>query len=63
MSQSIFNIYFIASAIWLTINFFLGITDDERKFVDNDLFMINLFASLINLVYAVYHGTKTPNNK
>lgn len=60
MSQRIFNVYFMLSALWLTVNFFLGITDDERKFVDNDLFMVNLFSSLINMVYAVYYGTKTP---
>ena len=62
MRQTFFNIYFIASAIWFAVMFFAGITDEEQNFVDNTPYLITLLISLINMAFAVYISTLTPDN-
>lgn len=62
MTYKNFNIYFICSCVLFAIMFIIGITDERRNFVDNDVFMLILLSSLLNVAYACYIGTKTPKD-
>lgn len=57
-----YNTYFVVSALWFTFHFIFTILDESKQLVNNDLFMFGMLVSLLNLAFACYLGTQTPDN-
>lgn len=62
MKQSQFNIYFLFSCIWFVSMFLIALTDEQRKFIENDTFLFITLSSMINIIILAFVSTKTPTN-
>lgn len=59
MKNSFYGIYLILSLILFTFMFITGVTDEERNFVDNSVFLFLLLISTLNclgsIILYTYH--------
>lgn len=62
MKQSQFNTYFLFSCVWLVSMFLIALTDEQRKFIENEVFLIMLFSSMLNIIILAFISTKKPIN-
>lgn len=62
MKQSQFNTYFLFSCIWFVSMFLIALTDEQRKFIENEVFLIILFSSMLNIIILAFISTKKPIN-
>lgn len=62
MKQSQFNTYFLFSCVWLVSMLLIALTDEQRKFIENEVFLIVLFSSMLNIIILAFISTKTPTN-
>lgn len=62
MKQQTFNIYFIFSCIWFVSMFLIALTDEQRKFIENETFLFITLSSMINIIILAFVSTKTPTN-
>lgn len=62
MKQSQFNTYFLFSCVWFVSMFLIALTDEQRKFIENEVFLIMLFSSMLNIIILAFISTKTPTN-
>lgn len=62
MKQSQFNTYFLFSCMWLVSMLLIALTDEQRKFIENEVFLIILFSSMLNIIILAFISTKTPTN-
>lgn len=62
MKQSQFNTYFLFSCIWFVSMLLIALTDEQRKFIENEVFLIVLFSSMLNIIILAFISTKKPIN-
>ena len=62
MKQSQFNTYFLFSCVWLVSMLLIALTDEQRKFIENEVFLIVLFSSMLNIIILAFISTKKPIN-
>lgn len=62
MKQQTFNIYFLFSCIWFVSMFLIALTDEQRKFIDDETFLFIILLSMINIIIMAFVSTKTPTN-
>lgn len=62
MKQQTFNIYFLFSCVWFVSMFLIALTDEQRKFIENEAFLFITLSSMINIIIMAFVSTKTPTN-
>lgn len=62
MKQQTFNIYFLFSCVWFVSMFLIALTDEQRKFIENEAFLFITLSSMINIIIMAFVSTKKPIN-
>lgn len=52
-NNKFYNTYLLLSLLLFTIMFLTGVTDEQRKWVDNECFLLLLLLSTINMLGSV----------
>lgn len=62
MKQTQFNIYFICSMLWTLTMSLTALTDTERNYIDNSIFISLFIICLLNVGLMAHLFNKTPKN-